>query len=278
MGFFCYSAISIFYGLKLVLKAGASMNRQMIKQSLLKGELQGWAEFKLGAFKAVILVSNQGLVALEPFCYGDEIGESKSGEEGLAEQLAAFSAAGIKPLSATESASWSKRINEALLSETLIEKLPLDLRGTPFQLAVWAELLKIPKGETISYAQLAAKLGKPKATRAVGTACGTNPIPFLVPCHRVVRSDGSLGGFAFGLPMKEQLLAREKIDQQKNRLRIKGVFRVGTKQWRSFNKVGLELVTQPITYRRDSRLELIADQPFTLNKPLYLINLRRLIL
>ena len=186
------------------------MNRQLIKQSLLEGELQGWAEFQLGSFIAVILVSQQGLVALEPFCYGEAMDEKKLGKEGLAEQLAAFSAAGIKPLSATEAAKWVKTIKEALLNENLIEKLSLDLRGTPFQLAVWSELLKIPKGETLSYAQLAEKLGEPKATRAVGTACGTNPIPFLVPCHRVVRSDGSLGGFAFGLTMKKQLLEREE--------------------------------------------------------------------
>ena len=181
------------------------MNRQMIKPSLLTGELKGWTELQTQDFKLVILVSNMGLVALEPFFYSEE-----QNEADYAEQLAAFSAAGIKPLSATEAAKWVKTIKEALLNENLIEKLSLDLRGTPFQLAVWSELLKIPKGETLSYAQLAEKLGEPKATRAVGTACGTNPIPFLVPCHRVVRSDGSLGGFAFGLTMKKQLLEREE--------------------------------------------------------------------
>lgn len=181
------------------------MNRQIIKPSLLlTGELKGWAEFQLSNFKAVILVSNQGLVALEPFYYGEAFSV-----ENHSEQLAAFSAAGIKPLASTEAASWAERIKAAFINDNLLEKLPLDLRGTPFQLAVWFELLKIPKGKTLSYAQLAAKLGKPKATRAVGTACGTNPIPFLVPCHRIVRSDGSLGGFAFGLAMKEELLKRE---------------------------------------------------------------------
>ena len=184
------------------------MNRQIIKPSLLTGELKGWAEFQTKDFKLVILVSDKGLIALEPFFYGEE-----QNETDYAEQLAAFSAAGIKSLSAAEAVSWSQRISKALLNESLIEKLPLDLRGTPFQLAVWSELLKIPKGETISYAQLAAKLGKPKATRAVGTACGTNPIPFLVPCHRVVRSDGSLGGFAFGLTMKQQLLEKERNEK-----------------------------------------------------------------
>lgn len=175
------------------------MNRQMIKPSLLTGELKGWAEFQLGNFKAVILVSCKGLVALEPFFNAAD----------LVEQRAAFTAAGIKPLSAAEAASWAERIQAALNNEALIDKLPLDLRGTTFQLAVWLELLKIPKGETLSYAQLAAKVGKPKAVRAIGSACGANPIPFLVPCHRILRSDGSLGGFAFGLTMKQQLLERE---------------------------------------------------------------------
>ncbi|GLR65293.1 MULTISPECIES: methylated-DNA--[protein]-cysteine S-methyltransferase [Marinospirillum] len=171
----------------------------MIKSSLLKGELQGWAEFQTGDCNAIILVSSKGLVALEPFF----------NDADFAEQLTAFSLAGIEPLSAGQRISWSQRLSAALVNSALIKDLPLDLRGTAFQLAVWSALLEIPKGKTLSYAQLAAALGKPKAVRAVGTACGANPIPFLVPCHRVLRSDGSLGGFAFGLTMKQQLLERE---------------------------------------------------------------------
>lgn len=181
------------------------MNRQMIKTSLLKGELKGWAEIQLEAFKAVILVSSKGLVALEPFFYNKEAGKVE-----FSNQLAAFAAAGIKPLAVDEASYWSSVINEALANPSLLDKLPLDLRGTPFQLAVWSALLAIPKGETLSYAQLAAKVGKPKAVRAIGSACGANPIPFLVPCHRILRSDGSLGGFAFGLAMKQALLEKEK--------------------------------------------------------------------
>lgn len=175
----------------------------MIKPSLLTGDLLGWAEFQTGDCNAVILVSCKGLVALEPFF----------NDADFTEQLAAFSLAGIEPLSAGQRISWSQRISAALVNPNLVKDLPLDLKGTDFQLAVWSELLKIPKGEMISYAQLAAKLGKPKAIRAVGTACGANPIPFLVPCHRVVRSDGSLGGFAFGLTMKQQLLEKERNEK-----------------------------------------------------------------
>ena len=88
--------------------------------------------------------------------------------------------------------------------------VPLDLSaGTPFQQAVWQTLRKIPRGETWSYAWVARQIGKPKAARAVGAACGANPVPLLVPCHRVVASNGSLGGFSLGLPLKRRLLKLE---------------------------------------------------------------------
>ena len=87
--------------------------------------------------------------------------------------------------------------------------IPLDIRGTAFQLAVWDALCAIPQGETRSYAQVAAAIGKPKAVRAVGTACGDNRIAVLIPCHRVLRSDGALGGYAYGLDIKRKLLQRE---------------------------------------------------------------------
>ena len=90
-----------------------------------------------------------------------------------------------------------------------LHELPIDVRGTAFQERVWAELRKIPPGETRSYADIAAAIGDPKATRAVGTANGSNPVAVLVPCHRVIRSDGSLGGYAGGLERKRKLLEAE---------------------------------------------------------------------
>nr|WP_260483680.1 bifunctional DNA-binding transcriptional regulator/O6-methylguanine-DNA methyltransferase Ada [Sphingomicrobium flavum] len=87
--------------------------------------------------------------------------------------------------------------------------LPLDVAGTAFQEAVWQELKKIPPGETRSYADIAAAVGKPGAVRAAGSANGANNVAVLIPCHRVVRSDGSLGGYAYGLERKQQLLDRE---------------------------------------------------------------------
>jgi len=87
--------------------------------------------------------------------------------------------------------------------------IPLDVRGTAFQERVWAELRKIPPGETRSYAEIAAAAGMPRAVRATGSANGANNVAVLIPCHRVVRSDGSLGGYAYGLDIKRELLARE---------------------------------------------------------------------
>ncbi len=88
-------------------------------------------------------------------------------------------------------------------------ELPLCVQGTAFQERVWGELRKIPYGKTCSYSELAAKLNNPKAVRAVGGANGRNPLGIIVPCHRVIAADGSLGGYAGGLPMKEFLLRLE---------------------------------------------------------------------
>jgi methylated-DNA-[protein]-cysteine S-methyltransferase len=87
--------------------------------------------------------------------------------------------------------------------------LPLVLDGTEFQLLVWNHLRKIPYGETVSYGQLARRIGSPAAARAVGLANGSNPIPIIVPCHRVIGSNGDLTGFGGGLPVKKKLLALE---------------------------------------------------------------------
>jgi methylated-DNA-[protein]-cysteine S-methyltransferase len=87
--------------------------------------------------------------------------------------------------------------------------LPLAPEGTPFQREVWSALTTIPYGETLSYGELARRLGKPAATRAVGAANGQNPIPIVIPCHRVIGADGSLTGFGGGLAIKRRLLDLE---------------------------------------------------------------------
>jgi AraC family transcriptional regulator of adaptative response/methylated-DNA-[protein]-cysteine methyltransferase len=98
----------------------------------------------------------------------------------------------------------------AAIEQPLVAReLPIDVAGTAFQESVWRELRKIPLGETRSYAQIAAAIGQPAAVRAVGTANGDNHVAVLIPCHRVIRSDGSLGGYAGGLDRKRKLLAAE---------------------------------------------------------------------
>ena len=89
---------------------------------------------------------------------------------------------------------------------------PLDWAGkTEFQKSVWREMLKIPVGKTKSYGEIARAIGRPKAVRAVGGACGANPVPVLVPCHRVLAANGKIGGFSGGLGWKRVLLAREGV-------------------------------------------------------------------
>lgn len=97
----------------------------------------------------------------------------------------------------------------AVKQPSAMPDLPLDIAGTAFQQAVWQELRRIPAGETRSYADIAAAVGKPGAMRAAGSANGANHVAVLIPCHRVVRSDGSLGGYAYGLERKRRLLDAE---------------------------------------------------------------------
>jgi AraC family transcriptional regulator of adaptative response/methylated-DNA-[protein]-cysteine methyltransferase len=87
--------------------------------------------------------------------------------------------------------------------------LPLDVQGTAFQRRVWLALQEIPPGDTVSYANIASRIGKPKAARAVATACAANPVAVAIPCHRVVRGNGQLGGYRWGLERKRVLLERE---------------------------------------------------------------------
>lgn len=97
--------------------------------------------------------------------------------------------------------------------------LPLDIRATAFQLRVWRALKAIPYGETRSYSEVAESIGAPRAARAVARACATNPVALAIPCHRVVRNDGSLGGYGFGVERKEALLATEKRAAEEGRAR-----------------------------------------------------------
>ena len=105
---------------------------------------------------------------------------------------------------------WVKEIVRRVEGDAPRRELPLDLQATAFQRRVWQELQRIPRGSTRTYAQVAKALGKPSAVRAVARACATNPVSIVVPCHRVVRSDGNLAGYRWGIARKQTLLERER--------------------------------------------------------------------
>ena len=106
------------------------------------------------------------------------------------------------------------QLREYFAGERRSFDLPLAPRGTEFQRRVWRALLEIPYGKTISYGELARRIGQPSASRAVGLANGANPLPIVVPCHRVIGADGSLTGFGGGLPIKQKLLALEGAGEE----------------------------------------------------------------
>jgi AraC family transcriptional regulator of adaptative response/methylated-DNA-[protein]-cysteine methyltransferase len=109
-------------------------------------------------------------------------------------------------------AAWARALVRYVDGETAALGVPLDVRGSQFQRRVWSALRRIPRGETRSYAEVARSAGVPGGARAVGRACAANPAPILIPCHRVIASDGSLGGYGLGLSRKRALLAREGAD------------------------------------------------------------------
>ncbi len=108
----------------------------------------------------------------------------------------------------------AKELVEYLAGSRRQFDFPIDLQGTPFEMEVWTALQSIPYGSTVTYGELAAGLGKPGAARAVGSANGRNPIPIVVPCHRVIAAGGKLGGYGGGLTLKRQLLDLEAGQRQ----------------------------------------------------------------
>lgn len=114
---------------------------------------------------------------------------------------------------APELDNWIEALDLHLSHGAPKPNLPLDMQGTAFQIKVWKFLLSIKEGETLSYSEVAAHIGKPKAFRSVATACAKNHIAVLIPCHRVLRGDGSLGGYRWGIERKQALLDREKKHQ-----------------------------------------------------------------
>jgi methylated-DNA-[protein]-cysteine S-methyltransferase len=143
--------------------------------------------------KLRLIASDKGLVAIDV----RNVKTSSDEVKNVAAQ---------KILSATK-----KQLEQYFAGKRTAFAIPLDLEGTDFQQLAWRALCRIPFGKTISYGDQAKNIKKPKAFRAVGSANGKNPIPIIVPCHRVVAGDGSLGGYSLGLKMKKQLLALEGV-------------------------------------------------------------------
>ena len=149
--------------------------------------------------KLLVAATEKGICSV---CLGDDAAALKE------ELHTEFAQAEIKEDAAALS-EWVNAILQHLNGKEPHLDLPLDVRATAFQKQVWQALQKVPYGETRSYAELAEALGKPKAVRAVASACARNPVALVVPCHRIVRSDGGMGGYRWGVERKERLLEKE---------------------------------------------------------------------
>ena len=160
-----------------------------------RGETIRWAEADTSLGRMLVAATGRGICRL-------------SFDEGEAELRSRFPNARIEA-GGDAMADLVARAVAAVEAPDRPHDLPLDVRGTAFQEAVWRELARIPPGESVSYAALAARAGKPGAARAAGTACGANQIAVLIPCHRARRGDGSPGGYAYGLDRKARLTAAE---------------------------------------------------------------------
>jgi AraC family transcriptional regulator, regulatory protein of adaptative response / methylated-DNA-[protein]-cysteine methyltransferase len=163
-----------------------------------RGQRIAFCCFKTRLGSVLIAATEKGLCCVK---LGDDAGRL---EEMLADE---FSAAEIVR---SELRDLKEKILAFIDGEASLARLPLDLRGTVFQRRVWDELRRIPRGETRTYSEIARAIGAPAAVRAVGSACGANPVALVVPCHRAVRTDGGLGGYAWGVARKKKLLALEK--------------------------------------------------------------------
>lgn len=167
-----------------------------------EGEAIRWSLIDTALGRVLIATTQRGICMVE---LGDDDAELE------ARLHAEFPKAQLQRVDAGRDEFLGPRVRA--VADTLAGKraeVPVDLLGTAFQKKVWDALMKIPKGQTRSYAEVAASLGAPRASRAVASACAHNRLAIVVPCHRVVRGDGSLGGYRWGLPMKERLLQRER--------------------------------------------------------------------
>ncbi len=165
-----------------------------------RGETIRYSVFTLPIGKILVAATRRGVCSVK---LGDDAATLRRliGEE--------FSAAEL-----IEDSSALREIRQSIASflsgKGNLARVPVDLRGTVFQRRVWQALSRIPRGETRTYGEIARAIGNPAAVRAVGSACGANPVALVVPCHRAVRTDGGLGGYAWGIARKKRLLELEK--------------------------------------------------------------------
>ena len=165
-----------------------------------RGERIRFAVFALPIGKVLVAATERGLCAVKLAEDADRLRKLLADEFPEAEL--SEDAKALNDLQA--------KLAAFLQGDTSLARVPLDIRGTVFQRRVWEELRRIPRGETRTYAEIARAIGAPAAVRAVGSACGANPVALVVPCHRAVRTDGGLGGYAWGISRKQRLLALEK--------------------------------------------------------------------
>ena len=163
-----------------------------------------WAASRTPLGLLMMGASDRGLCFVQ---FGDS-------EAALLEQLRSeYPGATLEPMGEAQRAdfeAWMRALSAHVEGHPPARQLPLDLRGTAFQMKVWAYLQQIPNGELRSYTEVAEAIGSPRAVRAVASACAANRVALLVPCHRVIRGDGSLGGYKWGLERKRTLIDRER--------------------------------------------------------------------
>jgi AraC family transcriptional regulator of adaptative response/methylated-DNA-[protein]-cysteine methyltransferase len=163
-----------------------------------KGQRIRFCAFRTPLGTVLVASTDEGVCAVK---LGDDVERLK---KLLAEEFSAAEIAG-EPMPEIEA-----KVRAFIAGEGTLARVPLDIRGTVFQRRVWEALRRIPRGETRTYREIAREIGAPAAVRAVGSACGANPVALVVPCHRAVRTDGGLGGYAWGLGVKKRLLELEK--------------------------------------------------------------------
>jgi AraC family transcriptional regulator of adaptative response/methylated-DNA-[protein]-cysteine methyltransferase len=168
-----------------------------------EGEVVSYATAATDLGTLLVAATDRGLCSVQ---FGSQTNEL------LANLRREFPAAQVSPMPAGQAPqfeAWMRQLRRHLQGLEVTLALPLDLRGTAFQLAVWRYLQKIPYGSVVTYGAIAQQLGRPRAVRAVANACAGNRIAVLIPCHRVVRGDGSMGGYRWGVRRKRALLEVE---------------------------------------------------------------------